>query len=79
LGYAIASSFVARHDNGSRHFSWSAVGGPAAGAFISRLWQPDSSRNLGDGAVSFAITEAIRVGFNVGREFAPHFVRRLLQ
>lgn len=79
LRYAVASSFLARHDNGSRSLSFSAMGGPATGAFLSRLWQPDSTRSAGDGAVSFGISIGIRVGLNVAREFSPGFVRRLLE
>jgi hypothetical protein len=79
LRYAVASSFLARHDDGSRHLSWSALAGPASGAFISRAWQPPSVSEPGDAAVSFGITEAVRVGLNVTREFAPQFVRRLLR
>ena len=41
-GYALTSGFLARHDDGSRSFSFSQVGGVAAGAFLSRLWQPPS-------------------------------------
>src|SRR5512140_3171919 len=43
LGYALASTVLARHDNGSRGPSLSALGGAASGAFISRAWQPRST------------------------------------
>jgi hypothetical protein len=36
-GYALSSGILARHDDGSRHFSISQVGGVAAGAFLARL------------------------------------------
>ena len=79
LRYSIESSFLARHDNGSRSFSFSAVGGPAVGATVSRFWQPNSTSSAASAAASFGVTIGIRVGLNVAREFAPHFVRRLLQ
>jgi len=41
-GYAISSGILARHDDGSRHFSISQVGGVAAGAFLARTWLPKS-------------------------------------
>ncbi len=77
LKYAIASSFLARHDNGTRSLSISAIGGPAAGAAISRLWQPDSTNSARDAAQSFGVSIGARVGFNVAREFIPS-LRKLL-
>src|SRR5690348_2570837 len=48
-GYAAASGILARHDDGSLHLSFSQVGGVAAGAFLSRYWQPSSQHSAGDG------------------------------
>lgn len=79
LGYAIESAFLARHDNGSRFISISAIGGNAGGAFISRIWQPRSTTSMGDGATSFGIDMGIRVGLNVAREFLPHRLGRFLR
>ena len=76
LGYAFTSAFLARHDDGSRGFSYSGFGGTAVGAFVSRTWQPHSTTSLADGAVSFGITYGLRVVFNVAREFAPSRVPR---
>jgi hypothetical protein len=73
--YAIASTFLARHDNGSRSFSFSRMGGAAGAAFISRIWQPPSTTSGGDGAVSFGITIGSEVGFNVFHEFWPDLKR----
>jgi hypothetical protein len=73
--YAIKSTFLARHDDGSQHLSISRFGGAAGGAFISRIWQPRSSTTAGDGAVSFGITMGSDVGFNVFREFWPDLKR----
>ena len=77
---AIVSTMLARHDNGSRSLSFSRIGGAAGGAFISRQWDPRSVNSAGVGAVSFGITIASDMGFNVFREFLPdlkrHFRKR---
>ena len=74
-GYALASGILARHDDGSQHLSISQLGGVAAGAFLSRFWQPPSQHSAGDGAVSFGITMASNVGFGVVKEFLPDLGR----
>jgi hypothetical protein len=79
LGYAISSAFLARHDDGSRFISVSAIGGNAGSAFISRAWQPRSTTSMGDGAISFGVTMGARVGLNVAREFLPGRVVKFLQ
>jgi hypothetical protein len=76
-GYAMASGVLARSDDGSRHLSASQIGGVAAGAFVSRLWQPSSQHSLGDGAVSFGISMATNVGFGVVKEFLPDVGRAI--
>jgi len=78
--YAVASTFLARHDNGDRSLSFSHIGSAAGTAFISRAWQPRSTTTAGDGAVNFGIAMAADMGFNVFREFWPgmkrHFHRK---
>jgi hypothetical protein len=74
-GYALASGFLARHDDGSRSFSISQVGGVAAGAFLSRLWQPASQRSAANGAVSFGLTMASNAGFSILKEYLPDLGR----
>jgi hypothetical protein len=76
-GYAVASGVLARHDDGSRHLSISQLGGVAAGAFISRIWQPPSQDSPGDGAVSFGISMASNMGFGVVKEFLPDLGRMI--
>lgn len=76
-GYALTSSMLARHDDGSLHVSISQIGGVAAGAFVSRLWQPHSEGSAGDGAVSFGLTMASNIGFSVAKEFLPDLGRAL--
>ena len=74
--YAVKSTFLARHDNGTQSFSFSRMGGAAGSAFISRAWQPTSKTTAGDGAVSFGFSMMSDVGFNVFREFWPDLKRR---
>jgi len=73
--YAVASGILARHDDGSRHVSISQLGGVAAGAFLSRTWQPQSENSAGAGAVSFGITMAGNMGFGIVKEFLPDIER----
>jgi hypothetical protein len=77
--YALASSFLARHNDGSRNVSVSQLGGVAAGAFLSRLWQPSSQSSAGDGAVSFGITMGSNAAFSVVKEFLPSLGRKLMK
>jgi len=76
-GYAVASGILARHDDGTRHLSVSQLGGVAAGAFLSRAWQPASQSSPGNGAVSFGITMASNMGFAVVKEFFPDIGRMI--
>ncbi len=76
-GYAVASGILARHDNGKLHLSISQLGGVAAGAFLSRSWQPASTHSAGSGAVSFGITMASNMGFGVVKEFLPDVGRAI--
>ena len=78
-GYSLASGILARHDDGTRHLSISQLGGVAAGAFLSRTWQPPSQDSLGDGAVSFGISMASNVGFGVIKEFLPDIGRKIMR
>jgi len=73
--YALSSGILARHDDGTRHFSFSQVGGVAAGAFVARAWLPASEHSAGDGAKSFGITMASNIGFAAVKEFIPDLVR----
>lgn len=75
LKYAIESAFLARHDDGSRHFSYSRFGATLGTAFLSRAWQPTSTSRPQNAAGSYGISVAIQVGMHVAREFVP-FLRR---
>jgi hypothetical protein len=76
-GYAVASGLLARHDDGTRHPSISQIGGVAAGAFLSRFWQPPSQHSAGDGAVSFGISMGSNMGFGIVKEFLPDLGRAI--
>jgi len=73
--FAVMSTFLARHDNGNRSFSFSRIGGSAGAAFISREWQPASTTSARDGAAAFGFNMGSQVGFNVFREFWPDMKR----
>lgn len=77
VGYSMVSGILARHDDGTRHVSISQLGGVAAGAFLSRTWQPPSQSSAGDGAVSFGITMSSNIGFGVVKEFLPDLGRAI--
>ena len=74
--YAVASTFLARHDDGSRGVSISALTGAAGGALLSRPWQPQGPSSA---VTSFGLTLGVRTGLNLIREFAPHWMHPILQ
>lgn len=76
-GYALTGGILARHDDGTRHVSVSQISGVAAGAFLSRFWQPPSTHSAGDGAVSFGISIGTNIGFSVVKEFLPDIGRAI--
>lgn len=77
IGYALKSSVMARDDNGTQHISISGIGGLAASAFISRLWQPPTTSSMADGATSFGISLGTNAGIDVLREFLPDVTRHV--
>jgi len=76
LKYSIASSFLARKDDGARRLSYSRLGSYLAAAFISREWQPHSRNGAQNAVQSFEVAIGSKVGFNVAREFLPKVFRR---
>jgi hypothetical protein len=76
LKYAIASSFLARRDDGTRRLSFSRLGSNLAAAFISREWQPHSTNGAQNAMTNFGTAMGTTVGFNVAREFFPKVFRR---
>ena len=79
VGYALSSAVLARHDDGSRSLSLSAIGGAASGAFIARTWQPRSNTRLADAPVQFGFTIGVNAALNLMREFSPRVLGRALQ
>ena len=77
LKYAIASTFLARKDDGNWRLSYSRIGATAGTAFLSRVWQPRSTGTAGDGATSFGISEGTQVGLSVAREFLPRLFHHI--
>jgi hypothetical protein len=75
--YALSSSVMARHDSGRQYPSISLIAGFAAGAFVSRAWQPPSTRSAGDGAASFGLSMGYNVFTSVVKEFLPDMLRPL--
>ena len=73
--YAVASTFLARRDDGSRRLSISRLSSYAAAAAISRSWQPPSTTGPVHAMDAFAISIAAEAGFNVAREFLPGIFR----
>jgi hypothetical protein len=73
IKYAVASSFLARRDDGTRRVSISRLGGYVAVAFISREWQPHTTNGAQNAASNIGNTVATEVGFNIAREFFPRF------
>jgi hypothetical protein len=76
LSYALESTLVARRDDGTRTLSYSRFGSDLGAAFLSRLWQPPSTRGPGAAMRSFGISVGVQTGFNVAREFVPFLRRR---
>ena len=75
-GYALLSTFTARHPDGRQSFSVSSVSGVIGASAISSIWGPDSwkgSRNIaGNAGISFGATAAL----NIVREFLPDLLLR---
>jgi hypothetical protein len=75
--YALWSGILARTDSGKRRFSFSQVGGTAAGAFLANTWLPPSQNSAGSGAVSFGISMGVNIGFSVVKEFLPDVAKAI--
>jgi opacity protein-like surface antigen len=75
--YAVASTFLARRDDGQRTLAYARIGSAAGAAFISRAWQPASTTDASHAASSFGFTVATDLGTNVFREFWPDLKRRV--
>ncbi len=76
LRYALESSVMARHRDGTRHVSVSLIGSVIAAAAISRSWQPHSSRTVRGATANIGVTMGVAAGFDVLREFLPGLLHR---
>jgi hypothetical protein len=76
LKYALESSLLARHDDGTRQFSISKIGSALGASFIWRIWQPPSTNSVGDAMENFGIAMGVSAGFDVAREFLPDLFHR---
>jgi hypothetical protein len=76
LKYALESSVLARHEDGSRHFSVSKIGSYAGASFLWRIWQPPSTNSAGNAMENFGIAMSVSTGFDVAREFLPDLLHR---
>jgi hypothetical protein len=74
--YAVESTFLARHSDGTRKVSYSRIIGLVATAFISRTWQPPSLRGPGHAMGSLGTAVGSEIGFNIAREFLPSLLHR---
>ena len=73
--YAVASTFLAARDDGTRRLSFSRIGSYTATAFLSREWQPPSTRGPESAANALGVALGVEIGFNVAREFFPKILR----
>ena len=76
LRYALESSFLARHDDGTRHVSISNIVAIVGAALISRTWQPHDTRGLRPAAINMGVMVSAAAGFDVLREFLPDLLHR---
>lgn len=74
--YAAESTFLARRSDGTRKLSYSRITGLVATAFISRLWQPPSTRGPSHVVGSLGTAVGSEIGFNIAREFIPDLFHR---
>jgi hypothetical protein len=74
--YALESSVLARHEDGTRHIAIAKLIAVGAGAAISRAWQPHDSRTKMGAVASFGVTMGVSSGFDVLREFLPDLLHR---
>jgi hypothetical protein len=80
VGHAIASTFVARTDDGGRRIAVSEFAGVIGGEFISNTWYPKRLATTTDALRGSIITFGFDAGRNIFREFWPDirkiFLRR---
>jgi len=77
--HAIVSTVVSRTATGRRIPAFSRFAGTYGAAFIANTWYPDSKANAPQALQRGSTALASSVAFHLLREFAPHFVRKLLR
>ncbi len=75
MKHAAVSAMVSRTASGRQIPAFSRFVGDYGSAFISNAWYPDSRATAGDAAIRGTTMLAASLGFNVLREFLPHFLR----
>jgi hypothetical protein len=75
-GYAILSTFTARHPNGRQSFSYSNVGGVIGASGIASIWGPRSWQGFNNIAENAGISFGATAALNVVREFLPDLLHR---
>jgi hypothetical protein len=75
-GYALLSTFTARHPDGHQVFSVSSTSGVIGASAIASIWGPDSWKGAGNIANNAAVSFGTTAGLNVVREFLPDLLHR---
>ena len=75
-GYAVLSTFTARHPDGRTTFSISSVTGVVGASAISSIWGPASFRGSANISHNAGISFGAIAGFNLVREFLPDLLHR---
>jgi hypothetical protein len=77
--HAVGSTVVSPTATGRRIPAFSRFAGTYGAAFIANTWYPDSKANAPQALQRGSTALASSVAFHLLREFAPHFVRKLLR
>lgn|GEM_PF-1499795 len=75
-GYALLSTFTARHPDGRQSFSFSSTGGVIGASGIASIWGPRSWQGFNNIAENAGISFGTTAALNVVREFLPDFLHR---
>jgi hypothetical protein len=75
MKHAAVSAMVSRTASGRQIPAFSRFVGDYGSASISNAWYPDSRATAGDAAIRGTTMLAASLGFNLLREFLPHFLR----
>jgi len=75
--YAVTHTFMTRRDDGTEAPAYGRFAGAFGAGLISRTWHPESSRTVGNGLRSGAVSLGLDVGFRTFHEFWPD-VRRVV-